>query len=299
MSENSSETKPLRVTVGHEVAEYSDFWIDVPVNATVEEIKRLAVKECTENPDRDIFVDPELGDSSGLRILGIEDEDNRVVVDYNERILLEPQYYEIGEKTGDAVNHLRDGVLTKDQFVFEVLSIVLDRRPENGPRVSKEFIEPFKEAAVRDTRRKIDELVSCHKGIVSEYTGPIALTMENPYGNPGEVTNMIAHPPSVVSEDGKIFYAYEKPDGKTALVSRENQKITAIYDDGSVSTCPNDPELFAKTTGLIRSRDRAAEIVRDLHHLVRQVVDEENLSMPNEAAGMAEDGAVSQAPTED
>jgi len=299
MSENSRETKPVVVDVGHEVTEYSRFWIDVPVNATKEEIKQLAVKECTENPDRDIFADSDLGESSGLRILEIADEGGQTIVDYSERILLETNYHEIGEQTEIAVNHLKDGALTKDQFIFEVLSVVLDRSRGNGPRLSKDFIEPFKKAALQDTKKKIDYLVNHHQGIVSEETGAVILTTENPYGERGEMANVMANPPSVVSADGKIFYAYEGKDGKTALVSRGNQEITAIYHDGTVSVYPNDAGLFMDSTGLLRSRDREMEIVRDLHHLVPKVVDEANLSLPNEAA-RAEDGrGPSWDPTED
>jgi hypothetical protein len=285
--------------VGHEVTEYGSFRLEVPADATAEEIKRLAVENCTEDAFGNMFADAELGDSSGLRILGIRDENRRDVVDINERILLETNYYEIGERTENAVTNLQKGILTKDQLLFEVLSVVLDRSPENGLRVSKEFIEPFKEAALRDTRKKIDDLVNHHQGIISANTGAVALTVEDPYGDCGEMTNVIVYPPSVVSDDGKIFYAYEGQDGKTALVSRGNQEITAISNDGSVSVHPNDPGLFMETTGLVRSRDRGMEIIRDLHDFVPRIANEENLSLPNEAAGMAEDGTALWTPTEE
>jgi len=302
MSKNSGETKLVNVNVGHEVTEYGNFWLKVPADATAKEIKQLAVESCLENTDGDIdmFVDADLGDSSGLRILSVQDKDEHgKLVNIEERILLEPNYYEIGEQTENAVANLQRGILTKDQLLFEVLSVVFENYPENGPRVSKEFLEPFKEAALRNTRQKIDDLVNNHQGIISADTGPVALTMESPYVDCGEMTNVIASPPSVVSANGKIFYAYEEKGGKTALVSRDHDTITAIYENGDVSVYQNDPGLFMENTGLVRSRDRAMEIVRDLHYLVRQVVDEENLSLPNEAAKIAEDGTSSWSPTEE
>ena len=92
-----------------------------------------------------MFVDVDLGDSSGLRILSIEDgRGNNVVY-----IPLEPNYYVIGDRTENAAALFQDGVLTKDQFIFEVLSAVLENSPGDGTKISSEFLKPFKEASLK------------------------------------------------------------------------------------------------------------------------------------------------------
>lgn len=210
-----------------------------------------------------MFSEADLGDSQDLRIVGI---DGILTAYVTNSIPIEPNCHAMGYRVRDASLLFQKGILTRDQFILEVLTIVSEDSPKDESEIFEESLEQAKRAAVIDTRQRINNLISKHRGIISPNTGPVALTAETRYGNCERMVNLIAFPPSIVSAEGKIFYAYKKPGGEAALVSFNKSGIEVVYEDGTVSVYPNDLNL-SKATGLVPAEE-AAEIIQNLHSLL-------------------------------
>lgn len=280
----------LIVSIGHDVTETDSLRFDAPIDATQDEILRLAeqaVRDYVEN-DGNAWAESDLGDSNSLRINGIYKDDLRLY-GKNEAVIagpvpLEPNNYEIGYAVSEAAKLLEKGAYTENQFILETLYAVYRNNPdpENG-LLSKAFIASYEEVSREETLRKMEVLADMHQGVVSEETGPIALTMKNAYG---EMSNVVAQPPSVIGDGGRIFSAFRRrDDGRTALVSRTENEIKAFWDNGEMTTA-EDIHAFGHDTRLIKvpshEYDAALGIIENLRHLIP--ADESPRALPNEEA---------------
>lgn len=284
-------TQKLVANIGHDITEYDSVFFEAPTNATPEDIRRLAeqaVRDFVEN-DEEAFADSELGETNGLRITGIYDDQRRRQHKLHAEgsapgtgIPLEPNYYEIGGAVQDGVKRLEQGVYTENQFILEALYAVYKNNPDPEDHLlSKAFIASYEEAAQEDTLRKIEMLADMHNQTVSDETGPIALTIKNAYG---ELANVIAQPPSVIGDGQCIFYAFTRDDGRTALVTHKDEQVKTIWDTGEVEVSPGPGEFF-QSTGLSRVPVHRADVAMDIIENLRHLVPAEEASMlPNEQA---------------
>ncbi len=278
-------TQKLVANIGHDITEYDSVNFEAPANATPEDIRRLAeqaVRDFVEN-DEEAFADSELGETNGLRITGIYDDQQRGQPKLHaEGIPLEPNYFEIGSAVQDGVKRLEQGVYTENQFILEALYAVYKNNPDPEDHLlSKAFIASYEEAAQEDTLRKIETLADMHDHTVSEETGPIALTIKNAYG---ELANVVAQPPSVIGDGQCIFYAFTRDDGRTALVTHTDEQVKTIWDTGEVEVLLSPGEFF-RSTGLNRVPTHRADVAMDIIENLRHLVPAEEESMlPNEQA---------------
>lgn len=279
-----NKTRSITVHIGRDVSEYDTFTIDVPAGVGVDEIKRLALMAVDDYVcnDSDAFMEgvTDYSNSHGLRIQNLRDENNDDLVD---RIVpIDSGYFEMGGTLSRAAHRLEQGQLTENQFILEALNSVYRNspNPENG-LLTKAFIASYEEAAQEDSRQKADQIKSNHGGIISQETGPVILTMKNDYG---DMANVTVQPPSVLSED-QVFYPYDGGIGGAALVSRTEERITVIWDDGQQARYEG-VSAFMEDTGLVKvgmregDYEKGLEIIRRIQEFLPREEADSSFSMP-------------------
>ena len=138
----SPENKTRRITVhiGRDVSEYDAFAFDIPADASVDEIKELAVNAVDNHVsnNRSAF-DADLSNANGLRIINLRDENNDDLIDKS--IPIDPNHFEMGGTLSRAAHRLEQGQLTENQFILEALNSVYQNSPDpESGLLTKAFI---------------------------------------------------------------------------------------------------------------------------------------------------------------
>lgn len=259
MSAKNLQTVTIRI--GRTVSEYDSIEVEVPKNATDQEIIDAAnrhVKAYVNNDDHPFCDGPDMDTTCELRITSIEKEDGfDQVADF---VPVEPVYSAMGYDLANAAQRLEFGGMSENQFILEALDSVYRNAPDPENAVSRAFIASYEEAALEDTRQKVVMLLRCSDGVMPSDPDQMTLTIKN---DRGEIQNRNIMAPGIIPRYGEpipVFHPYKNREtGEVALVYRDMSRtsgpdpVTAVYLDGTERTF--DSVIAFNRTDMLRVRD--------------------------------------------
>lgn len=273
-------TRKLLVSFGHDVTEYDSVEIEVPANATPEEIREL-LKTGVYNHicySDDVFSDgPNMETADNLRITTVDDlsagPGEEVRISRNP-IPVDTNYASIGNDAADAGKKLERGEFTENQFILEVLNSTYRNHCDPESTISRAFIKSYEEASMEDTQALLERVIQGPYGALlptDQDEKAIAVTLED---KDGDVDTHLIYAPALIPANGQplpILYPYRNHEtGETALVYQEvprdydQEEIHVLFADGHKETFA-DAAAFNKT-GMRRENDieTGVEIIETL-----------------------------------